>query len=85
MMAPSLSSLNLVFTILMLAVYATPVPPSQTNSTQRSEPNTVSSDWSKEEIFTFIGVLIAITGITITLFLSSTKLRQWVCSPFRCK
>jgi hypothetical protein len=86
-MVHRLPSLSLVFTFLawIPAVYAAPAPPSQTNITQRYEPNTTPSSWSKDEIFTFIGVLVAIIGIVVTLVFYSPKVHQWLCCPFRCK
>jgi hypothetical protein len=84
-MAPQSLSLVLIFLTCTLAVHAMPASPSQTNTTQRSEPDTSHSSWSREEIFTFIGVVIAISGMIVTLLLSSSKLRQWLCCPFRCK
>jgi hypothetical protein len=70
-MTPRLASLSLVFIFLAYspAVCAVPAPPTQTNTTHRSEPDTAHSSWSKEEIFTFVGVLIATTGVVITLVL----------------
>jgi hypothetical protein len=86
-MAPRLPGLSLLFVFLTYTptVYAAPAPPSQTNITQRYEPNTTPSTWSKEEIFTFIGVLVAIIGIIVTLILSSFEVREWLCCPFICK
>jgi len=43
-----------------------------------------SSVWSNEAIFTLIGVCVAVVGILLGL-ISSPKLRQWFCKPFRCK
>jgi hypothetical protein len=43
-----------------------------------------SATWSNEAIFTLIGVCVTVVGILIGL-LSSPKLRQWLCKPFRCK
>ncbi|KAF2833749.1 hypothetical protein CC86DRAFT_273480, partial [Ophiobolus disseminans] len=35
------------------------------------------TSWSKEAIFTLIGVLIAVSSILVTLILASTRVRQW--------
>jgi hypothetical protein len=43
-----------------------------------------STAWSKEAILTLVGVCVAILGILVGL-LSSPKLRQWLCKPFKCK
>ena len=43
-----------------------------------------STVWSNEAIFTLIGVCVAVAGILIGL-VSSPKLRQWLCKPFKCK
>jgi hypothetical protein len=82
---PLCLSLVFIFLVNSLAVQAIPAPPSQTNTTQRSEPDTPQSSWSKEDIFTFVGVVIAITGVLVTLVVSSSKVRQWLCCPFGCK
>ncbi|KAH8730203.1 hypothetical protein GQ44DRAFT_701006 [Phaeosphaeriaceae sp. PMI808] len=69
--------LLLVLLTCVLLVNAAPSSPPPTS--------TEDSTWSNEAIFTFIGLFIAVLGIIVTLVLSSSRIRQWLCCPFRCK
>jgi hypothetical protein len=59
--------------------------PSQTQVSQAMPTSTISSLWSKEEIFSFIGILIALSSLIITIGLISPTIRQWLCWPFKRK
>ncbi|KAH5383761.1 hypothetical protein HBI33_107380 [Parastagonospora nodorum] len=72
----------LVAYCLAACTHAAP-PPNPSSSTDAPIKSiTTSSTWSNEAIFTLIGVVIAVTGIFVTLLLSSPKLRQWISYPF---
>ncbi|KAH4108043.1 hypothetical protein HBI26_231240 [Parastagonospora nodorum] len=71
---------------LAVCTYAAPLPHPAIPSTTEARPITstsASSTWSNEAIFTLIGVIVAITGILVTLLLSFSKLREWISYPFK--
>jgi hypothetical protein len=73
-------SLRVALFAYSLAVYAVPVqipsPPSM---------GPASPTWSTEAILTLVGVIIAVTGLLITLVLSLPALRQRLCFSFGCE
>jgi hypothetical protein len=73
-------SLRVALFAYSLAVYAAPVQISSSLSTSPASPT-----WSTEAILTLVGVIIAVTGLIITLVLSSPALRQRLRSPLGCE
>ncbi|EAT87306.1 hypothetical protein SNOG_04915 [Parastagonospora nodorum SN15] len=73
-----------LFSIITTA-QAAPAPPSSTNATSSTSftSNPSSPSWSKEAIFTLAGVVIAVAGVLTTLTLSSTRIRENLCQPFK--
>ncbi|KAH7094608.1 hypothetical protein FB567DRAFT_585974 [Paraphoma chrysanthemicola] len=62
------------FILISTLTYAAPI--SSTLS-----PNASSPGWSKEEIITLVSVLVAASGIFITLLLAVPTFRRWICQP----
>jgi cell division protein FtsW (lipid II flippase) len=56
----------------LLAAHAAPIPPAGSTS-----PQSPKSGWSKEAIFTLVGVVIAIIGIFITVMKTSQTAGNW--------
>jgi hypothetical protein len=83
---PTLFTIFIPMFAFVLAIHAAPVPPSSTNTTLLVAPTFASpSSWSKEAIITLVGVAVAVVSVFVAIVLSSSKLRQWLCCPFRCK
>ena len=81
----ALAFLSVLFILLFAAkVDAGP----RTFILQRQDRNTsdekASTRLSNEAIFTLVGVCVAVAGILIGL-VSSPRLRQWLCKPFKCE
>ncbi|KAH7084959.1 hypothetical protein BKA63DRAFT_498584 [Paraphoma chrysanthemicola] len=70
--------LTLALTSTLSFAHAAPIPPSQNSFSS-------SSSWSKQDIITLIGVLVAVLGILLTLLLASPTLRRKLLYPCRCK
>jgi hypothetical protein len=43
------------------------------------------TSWSRQDIFTLIGVCVAITSILVGLLVALPGLRGWLCKPFHRK
>jgi len=71
----------LLFSVNSIASPTLHAPLHQEGTVSTEYPSTV---WSNEAIFTLVGVCVAVVGVLIGL-LSSPRLRQWLCKPFRCK
>jgi len=75
--------------VLLLLLWASdidagPLRPALTHRSGKASTQDATVGLSNEAILTLIGVCIAALGILIGL-LSSPKLRQWLCKPFKCK
>jgi hypothetical protein len=63
-------------------ICALPPPTSVSTPTTNSS---AASFWSKEAIFTLIGIPIALVGIVVTVLLTSSKIREWARYSFKGK
>ncbi|KAH7389559.1 hypothetical protein DE146DRAFT_169122 [Phaeosphaeria sp. MPI-PUGE-AT-0046c] len=82
---PALFYYSLVLCTTIIATHAAPTPSPPTDTIGTSNSNPAPSSWSRQDIITLIGVIIAVTGILITLGLASQPLRRFLCSSYRCE
>jgi hypothetical protein len=59
--------------------------PTSTSIIQLPRADSLGVSWSKEAIFTLIGVVVAVTSVLVTLLLASTRVRRYFRRPFDCK
>jgi hypothetical protein len=78
---PHTTNVALSSLAILAVVHAAPAP-LPTNSPQ-STTGSPTTAWSKEAIFTLIGIPVALVGILVTLLLSSAKARRWLYYPCR--
>ena len=78
---------TIVFSIAL--AQASPVPPIRNvepiNHQTPPDLNPPHTKWSRQDIFTLIGVFVAVIGILVCLLLASSKLRELSWKPFHCE
>jgi hypothetical protein len=72
--------LVVVLTAFFIAAQAAPTPQPASDTTQSTNS---TSGWSKEAIFTLIGLPLAILSILTVVLVASAKARGWLCKPFK--
>jgi hypothetical protein len=82
-MTPHITNLALAFLALLAIAQAAPASPPPTNDPQTSIGSTAAPAWSKEAIFTLVGILVALVGILVMVILSSARVRGWLYYPFK--
>lgn len=43
------------------------------------------SAWSRQDVFTFVSVCVAVAGIATAILVAAPRFREWCCKPFACK
>jgi hypothetical protein len=52
---------------------------------EQTDSNISPTAWSRQDIFTFISVCVAVFGIVTAVLVAAPKVREWCCKPFECK